>query len=47
MPLDHKGYSDSDSVLGARFSIDIVLHEGEECHVRSKQQKGKFLEKGS
>jgi len=43
VPLDEQGKadSDSDSVLGARSVIEVVLREGEECQVRQNRKSSK------
>merc|ERR1711920_67264 len=47
VPLDDQGHSDVDSKLGARPKIEVVLREGEKCHVRQSHNSGKFFQKSS
>lgn len=47
VPRDDHGHSDTDSVLESRRMIEIVLDEGEECHVRRNAKSGAFLAKSS
>merc|ERR1711881_233947 len=52
VPLDDQGNAKTDSILGARTTIEIVLREGEECHVSGSDvlasvKSSRFLEKST
>jgi len=40
VPLDEHGHIDAASVWEARSTIEVVLREGEECHVRHSSMSG-------
>merc|ERR1712039_999921 len=37
VPLDEHGHADADHVTEVRSLIEVVLHKGEECQVRSER----------